>query len=352
MAIDDNTDDKALEDLLQSGKFSDTTDITELAAALNGTDGKVIDDKTESTTANAENTEKVAATAAEAAAVDSTAAPAVAASEDPAPTTTDPESFASHPIYGALKGTRRMLAQERAKSSRAEEQRADLERQLQEAKAVGATQQETTQDAADKAGITDKSGNAVDVLTVDISKLRGNFDDEIVDAIEALQNISVSQRNVIKDLQGREAQRVNADKVSVANSIQQDIDAVPELAAWQALEDGALFDKADKFDKVLKTLPEWQDKPRADRYREVVRLVSGQPAAASVTKQQIGSAVSGAKAQAAARAAPISHSDLPAGSPAAQSESEALEGLDITQLAEKMQGLSPERIEQLLERVG
>ena len=60
-----------------------------------------------------------------------------------------------------------------------------------------------------------------------------------------------------------------------------------------------------------------------------------------------------AEALAAARPAlPLSHCDLPAGQAAAQSETELLENLDTEQISAMYARLGPDKVNELLARIG
>jgi hypothetical protein len=62
--------------------------------------------------------------------------------------------------------------------------------------------------------------------------------------------------------------------------------------------------------------------------------------------------VANAKRTAAGKATPVSHSDLPSGSPPAQSEIETLEGMGPVQIAEKMRNMTPDQADAFLSRLG
>lgn len=68
--------------------------------------------------------------------------------------------------------------------------------------------------------------------------------------------------------------------------VQDAVDAVPLLQAWQYDPDQSRFQRAIQVDEFLRTSPAWKDKPMAERFMEVTRLVSaelGAPATASTT---------------------------------------------------------------------
>lgn len=375
-----------VEALINSGKLSDNADITEIAAFLNGTaDEPDPAGKEVQTPPAAEDPKKDEAAAATAQPADEAAkaisqtgdTPATSESESANagedPDRADPQddpNFKKHPIYGALKGTRKAVAEAKQRAAELEAANAALLRQVQDLttkaslKEPGVTAD--VQQAVDDAGMVDRSGNPIDVTKVNLKQLREDYDGPLVDIIETLVTATQHQAKEIKDLRATNQQREAKDEAAVKSSVQDVIDSIPTLAQWQAEADtNPMFDRAVALDNQLRQEAEWQNKSMHERFAEVVRLMGGEPTPkgaktttttapapkpAESTKDGE-QKVTDALKSAAAKSAPISMSDLPTGSPPAQSEQEALEGLSTVQLAEKMERMNGAQLDEFLRRM-
>lgn len=275
--------------------------------------------------------------------------------------------------FGVLKGTREQLAraQENLKASaqaRQQDQETiiQLREQLAAASKATPSQAQEVQQIADRAGVTDASGRPVDVTKIDVSALRGEFPDAVVDVIEALQNTVVHHERTIRDLNSRDATRTKSERLTAEEQLQADIDAVPFIAQLQADEKDLRWDAAVAMDGRLAEDPEWSGKSRVERFQHIAKLLLGgaseEPPAESApapvpgkqaaTPAQVKQTVDGALKRAAARAAPTSLTDLPAGSPAAQSDQQALETMDTLDLAAKFATMSQSQIDAYLAKHG
>lgn len=260
--------------------------------------------------------------------------------------------------YGVLRGTREQ--RDRAISERdnaVRELNALQERHRTEVAALQAnlttqqqaptpTQVQKVQQAADRAGFRDEEGNVVDVATVDIAQYRGQYPSELLNLIGGLQHEIVR-------LRGSEVTRQQHERMTDQQREQADIDAVPAVAAWQADADPTMWNALNGAYKGLRTQDAWKDKSRVEVLQEVARRLGGsQQAPQHQTPVTPGTNVSAQIAAAQAKAAPLSHSDLPAGSPPAQSEQEALENMDSAAIAQRMKDMTPEQQDELLRRYG
>lgn len=366
-----NADSDVLAQLAESGKITDDTPIAEVerlvAEAEAGGATTVATSAVAETAEAADTVDHLAApsiaalvTQASAAPVDKqqgtpTAAPVAVAEEEPAPIATPSGRTID---YGVLKSTRQQRDQYRAQAEEAakaledlrEENRKQTE-QLQRLQATGQTTTAQVQQAVDAAGVTDQRGRPVDVATVDIESLRNKFPDEIVDIIAA-------QQKTIEGLAQRDAVRVQTEHLTREQQLQADIDSVPALAKWQADQDPSMWNAAVAVRQTLGRDEAWKGKPQVEVFEEVARRLGGQvsPPVTSQQQNQTGT-TPGAKAASALQAAqlravPHTHSDLPAGTPVAQSELEGLSGLDVTQIAEKMAGMTPAQEEEFMRRYG
>lgn len=343
----DNTNDPVdpIEALLESGKFDESTDVTELAAALNGTES-VPDKEVDPDDVDAgEPADKVDEPdpAQEAAKAEET--------EDDKDAKGKPFDK-NDPLYGALSGTRKALKAANQRAQEKEQEAATLRQQNEELAAKIAAQAPgsaaAVQKAADEAGITDDKGNAVDVATIDLDALREVYDGPIVDAIAALQAANQQQAAVIKDLRTKDVAREKSADELRAEAVQRDIDAVPFLANLQAT-DPVMWNAAVAVEEGLLGDPEWQGKSRVERFQEVARKLGG--TAAKPAPKQDASKTANALRAAAARAAPTSLSELPSGTAPGQSELETLGDLDVTQIAAKMATMTQAQQEAFLERM-
>lgn len=55
--------------------------------------------------------------------------------------------------------------------------------------------------------------------------------------------------------------------------VQEVVDDIPQLLAWQNSQDQTAFAAAIEADRYLRTVPAWRDKPLAERFAEVVKRV-------------------------------------------------------------------------------
>jgi hypothetical protein len=193
----------------------------------------------------------------------------------------------------------------------------------------------------------------------------------VVNAIEALQQAVVAQASTISELRSRDAVRTTQETLTQEEQLQVDIDAVPFIAKLQADESPHLWNAAVALDKSLSSDPAWQGKTRVEVFREIARQMGApddeiqapdataaasqapvKPTKQAPTPAQAQQKVQGALQRAAARAAPTSLTDLPAGSPAAQSEADNLAGMDVTELAVKFAAMTPSQQDAYLAKHG
>lgn len=372
-----------LSSLLESGKLPENATVEEIEALLAGDAGRSTDagaDKT-ATGTDADGTAP-AKDKGDEVPDDKTGTPPPESKDENQggePSSAAPEQEPKGPIanksgtgtipYGVLEGTRERLrlAEENLRRSQEEREAAkqradDLERQLAQARTTpSAKTTQQVQDIADQAGITDAQGRPIDVTKIDIASLRGEFPAPIVDMLETFQKALIGQQTTIQQLRQRDQQRVAKESLTEEEQIQADIDAVPKLAEWAAAPDPTMFNRAVALDNALLGEARWANATRLERYQEIARILGGEPAAppangSPTPKQQsqqpaqVKQKVSDALSQAAARAAPISHSDLPAGAPAAQSEHESLESMDVLEIAAKMENMTPEQQQAYIDR--
>jgi len=100
--------------------------------------------------------------------------------------------------------------------------------------------------------------------------------------------------------------------------LQDVVDEIPDLLAWQMDPNQTNFEMAKAADRLLFASSKWKDKPEAERFAEVVRLVkeqTGQAAAAPAPAASSNAEIVARAKQAAAAAptAPVGISDLRGG---------------------------------------
>ena len=137
-----------------------------------------------------------------------------------------------------------------------------------------------------------------------------------------------------------------------ADLLQDDIDAVPALAEWQAT-DGEKFEAAKLIDAALLRSPKWQSKPQVERFREVARKVAEQfdiqiedpsPSPRTPSKADPRAAVANA-----ARTAPNTLSDFKGG---AADNGGRVENLPGRQLRARIDDMTDDELDAHLARLG
>ena len=298
--------------------------------------------------------------------------PAAAAPAAAAPAASTPPAEPDGPVslpsgqtipYGVLRNTRADRDRWQAEAQRAtaalnelqERHRADTERLTQQLQAQGSPattgQVQQAQQIANRAGLRDQNGNPVDVATVDFTQFEGQYPPEILTALGALQ------AQVI-DLRESDAQRRAREQHDTRTQEQIDIDSVPRIAQWHSDPDPTMWNAVNAAYSSLVKQDAWKDKSRVEVLTEVANRLGGAQPPATTTPPPTPAVTPGTKplathiAAARAQSVPLSHSDLPAGSPPAQGEAEQLNSLDITQLAERFANASPAEQEAMLRRYG
>jgi len=147
--------------------------------------------------------------------------------------------------YAALKGARKEAQSEREARIAAEARAAAAEQAIADLKA-GKPQK--------PAGLTPER---IEELVTDFPETK-ELVDELNAAREKLKQAPAAQPAAAEDQ---------------ADPIQDAIDDVPLLATWQ-VADREKFARAVEHDKVLQTSPKWKDRPMAERFAHVARLVA------------------------------------------------------------------------------
>lgn len=134
---------------------------------------------------------------------------------------------------------------------------------------------------------------------------------------------------------------------------QEDIDSIPLLLSWQAA-DAEKFSRAVELDNVLKTSRKWADKPQAERFAHVTKLVADefdvpfeQPPRTTTTPTK---ADPKEVLKQAARAAPNTLSDFKGG--AADQGDFRLDKMPAAQALARMSKMTDDELERHLARSG
>jgi len=208
-----------------------------------------------------------------------------------------------------------------------------------------------------------------------MAKLAEDFPEDIVvvlkglnDGLKAVGTQNTELRNSINQRDAREEQEVD-------DSITHEIDTNPILSDW-ANNNPVMWASAQAADTALTKDPDWQGRPIRERFDEVCNRL-GHPikrgddgvivtddkepepppdpkADDTETKPSDTSSlqdrVDKKLADVDASTVPTSHSDLPAGEYADQSDAERAETISTIDLEKKMSGMSSEQIEDYLSR--
>ena len=132
---------------------------------------------------------------------------------------------------------------------------------------------------------------------------------------------SLDYRQQLGVLMTERDQRVENQEISETDSLQGDIDAVPELAALQA-EGGKSWQDAIDTDNALKMMPKYRELSRADRFKAVAKEMELKAPEKTANKSDT------SNKEGLDDDLPTSISDFPGGSPASQSDKQTMETMD------------------------
>lgn len=157
--------------------------------------------------------------------------------------------------YAALKGARQEAKEHRQARAAAEARVAELEAQLEAERAKGGGPTDEQRQRAEGGLLTDEERSEFPVLA------------RMETAIKQLAKPSAAPAAPAPTPapQSQAAEPTEDD-------VQEAIDSVPALAGWQA-SDPEKWSRAVAHDKVLRDSPKWKDKPLAERFVQVAKLV-------------------------------------------------------------------------------
>ncbi len=252
--------------------------------------------------------------------------------------------------YSVLKSERERASRAEQLAKEMQDRVAALEQQIQQVASQGAKSDGESARTAD-------SGVAVsEPSQEDLEALKEDFP-TVYKAVMASMAAAKALESKLKPVEER-VQQAEADRErTMAEQVQDAIDATPKLAHMQASNRDA-FELAKQFDATLRTQTAWADKPLAERFSKVVEMVEatlgpielpGQPTKPSQPSAEDLKKAAQAKAAQAAKATgtsvPTSLSEFPVGQPAAQDEREAAEQMTALQLAEKFSSMTPDQMD-------
>lgn len=257
--------------------------------------------------------------------------------------------------FSVLEQTRRRnqeleqeLEQLRASSQQSDQDRARAQQDLDRA-------ENRQQNVLDKHDIDAGEIPTKDDGTYDLESLREHYPSEVVDVLAATNQQMVALRRQVETLEQEREAQAQRERELAKQSIQESIDAIPELAEVQA-EGGRRWNMAIAVDNDLRQDADWSQTSNRLRFQEVVHLMNGgrprTPAEVEAAMQSADQqstrepspedprkrADERVQQQAGDRSPPPTHSDLPAGQRPAQSGLERLEGMDATQLEKEFEG--------------
>lgn len=235
--------------------------------------------------------------------------------------------------YVALKAERRAANHERKLRETAERERDDALRLVADLKA-GKQPEEAETDALSEEDLEDL-------------KLIGPAGAKAVARLKAAEEALAKVQPTKPEPEPEDPQQ------AARESTQEDIDSIPLLLSWQAA-DPEKFSRAVELDNVLKTSRKWADKPQAERFEHVTKLVADefdipfeQAPRTTSTPARVDPKTVISKA---ARAVPNTLSDLKGG--AADQSELRLDKMSPAQATARMSKMSDDDIEKHLARTG
>lgn len=246
-----------------------------------------------------------------------------------------------------------VLAAERRRNAQLERELAELRGRASGAAAATPGDDPGNGAAAEGAAAAEGEQAGQDMAAM-LARLRENYPEELVTVVEAAVTRAAAAEQRVSEM-------IEAGRERAADMVNDLIDRDPDLSKWR--DDDAnpeLFDLASEIDDRLRADPRWADRTALERFETVKQMVSLQtgvaltpkttptadpaptPAATTpaVLPQNLAAAAEARVAAAAQRNAgrPLTHSDLPAGTPPPQSEAEQVAGMNTVQLEKFLSG--------------
>ena len=251
--------------------------------------------------------------------------------------------------------------------------KADRDRATRAEQALRETQEKLVAlEASVKAGTSVKAGelanptqqDASALSDEDMAALKEDFP-TVYKGLMAMQAQAATLKAQLKPVQESVQQAEVNRALTVADQVQEAIDATPKLAHIKATNP-EVFDLAKQFDNTLKGQAAWANKPLSERFAKVVELVEqasgaitipGQaktPPVAQKTAEELkaeAKAIADVSAKANKSSVPTSLSEFSAGEAVAKDELEMVTNMSSLQLAAKFAAMSPDKLEAYLKNL-
>jgi hypothetical protein len=180
------------------------------------------------------------------------------------------------------------------------------------------------------------------------------------DGYGALAKVLRSQQaQIVKltgELQGDREARAADSRQTRTETVQDAIDAVPKLAALQALGEKE-FGRAQRIDALLSDDPEWSGKSLSERFAQVAKVYESMYGDIKLPTADTPAAAADPASPAAdltpapARRVPASMSDIPGGSMPAVDALAEVENASAPELTQRFLAMAPDKIEAFLARL-
>lgn len=240
--------------------------------------------------------------------------------------------------YGALKGAREETQAERRARLAAEQERDALRQELADL----------------KAGKKPGSEDGDDMTPEQLQEIVTDFPalaplvNKVKKADEMLRQVTARSQPAAAAQQEEQAQ--DEDPLQAA------IDSVPTLAGWQG-EKGAEWKRAIELDRAFKDSPKWKDKPLAERFAHITKLVADEfdipiedDTPSQQTTQARGKTDPAQVVKGAQRANPNTLSDFKGGAPDPSRDS--LDRMPAARALNRVSEMSDDEIEKWLAKNG
>ena len=258
-----------------------------------------------------------------------------------------------------------VLAITRQRATNLQEENRELRRRLLDRGAAADADAGARQDTSGQADATPPVDTKA--LREKVTALKENYGEDIGEVLDGLMTGVEKLTDQNTRLQRHLQDTAAGEQHNAQNALQRDIEAIPELAKWQAdaiaFEQGDLekdpsyFADAETFDERLALRPEWANKPRPERFQRAVSMVkmmrgeapsSGSPSASTDTGGEPAPAATGdvdriiADAQRASRT-PGTAGEVTGAAPASDTDKDPLDSMDDTELETYLLNATPEQ---------
>ncbi len=184
---------------------------------------------------------------------------------------------------------------------------------------------------------------------VDAMDLTDEELDDMPEPVKKLAKYAKALEEKVAKIESTAGQVASQHQHQQQESLQDEIDAVPDLAEWQG-KGGILWARSIEIDKAFRNQPEWANKPLRERFEAVAEAVRAEVGLPPRQQQQ----TQGKTEQAGQHGAkptdqpPSSLSDIPGGGAPMLDTHDSIERTSAVGLASRMTGMSDANIDALL----